>query len=107
MTSKFRRGMILELVDKKKLSQMRVAKIVENIGGRLRLKYENCAEFDDFWCHERSDLIHPVGWSVSVGHNIYSTLEYQQESSKKYSTNKYSSNECSPDMFYKVLYIFF
>lgn len=94
--------MILELVDKKKLSQMRVAKIVENIGGRLRLKYENTVEFDDFWCHESSDLIHPVGWSVSVGHSIYSTVEYKDESAKKYAMNEYKSNECSPEMFYKV-----
>ncbi len=69
--SRFAKGMILELVDKKKLSRMRVGRILENIGGRLRLKYENADEFDDFWCHEQSELIHPVGWSAAVGHDIH------------------------------------
>ena len=69
--SRFEKGMILELVDKKKLSRMRVGRIIENIGGRLRLKYENAEGFDDFWCHEQSELIHPVGWSMAIGHDIY------------------------------------
>jgi hypothetical protein len=69
--SRFEKEMILELVDKKKLSRMRVGRIVENIGGRLRLKYENADGFDDFWCHEQSELIHPVGWSMAIGHDIY------------------------------------
>lgn len=94
--------MILELVDKKAVGQMRVAKIIENKGGRLRLKYENKTEFDDFWCHEQSDLIHPIGWSVSVGHKIISSPEYLSESVKKYQRNDYLSNECSREMFAKV-----
>lgn len=82
---------------------MRVANIIENKGGRLRLKYENKTEFEDFWCHEQSDLIHPIGWSVSVGHKIISSPEYQIESARKYKKNVYTDNECTPDMFVKVI----
>ena len=30
-------------------------------------------EFDDFWCHYRSALVHPVGWSQQSGHKLHST----------------------------------
>lgn len=72
-TDKFKKGMLLEVIDKKKPCRMRVAKIIENKGGRLRLKYEFTDEFDDFYCHAKSPLIHPIGWSVSVGHEISAT----------------------------------
>ena len=62
--------MLLELVDKKKLCRMRISRIIDNIGGRLRMKYENSEDFDDFWCHQLSELIHPIGWSSTVGHEI-------------------------------------
>jgi hypothetical protein len=65
--------MFLEVIDKRKPSQMRLAKIVENKGGRLNLKYENSQELDYFWCHAKSDVVHPVGWSVVAGHDIDAT----------------------------------
>lgn len=68
--SQFKKGMYLEVIDKKRPSRMRLAKILENKGGRLRLKYEFTDEFDDFWCHAMSSLIHPVGWSAFIGHDI-------------------------------------
>ncbi len=40
LKSEFKCGMLLELIDKKKISQMKIARIIENIGGRLRMKYE-------------------------------------------------------------------
>lgn len=27
-------------------------------------------ESDEFWCHVKSPLIHPVGWSQHVGHKL-------------------------------------
>jgi len=27
-------------------------------------------EGDEFWCHMRSALLHPVGWSQQVGHKL-------------------------------------
>lgn len=83
LKSRFKKGMILELVDKKKLSSMRVSRIIDNIGGRLRMKYENSEDFDDFWCHELSELIHPVGWSMAVGHHLYAPDDYKKSSLKK------------------------
>jgi hypothetical protein len=129
--SRFEKGMILELVDKKKLSRMRVGRILENVGGRLRVKYENADGFDDFWCHEQSELIHPVGWSIAIGHDIYADeglkkfkknsnylkllflytinflikKEYMQSCLKKYINDSYNKYECSKDMFKQVIFI--
>jgi hypothetical protein len=103
LKSKFKKGMILELVDKKKLSRMRVARIIDNIGGRLRMKYENSEDFDDFWCHELSELIHPVGWSMQTGHDLYATEDYKRMSLKNIQNRQISTSaECTPDMFRKV-----
>ncbi|KAM4650392.1 lethal(3)malignant brain tumor-like protein 2 isoform 2-T2 [Discoglossus pictus] len=65
-----RQGMRLEVVDKRQISRMRLAVVDTVFGGRLRLLYEDGESEDDFWCHMASPLIHPVGWSQRVGHNI-------------------------------------
>lgn len=69
----------LEVVDKTKISRMRIGIINEVVGGRLRLKYEDSDyENDDFWCHSKSTLVHPVGWCERVGHKILvSTKDYK------------------------------
>ncbi|XP_053113842.1 lethal(3)malignant brain tumor-like protein 2 isoform X3 [Hemicordylus capensis] len=69
----FRQGMRVEVVDKTRVSQTRMAVVDTVIGGRLRLLYEDGDSDDDFWCHMWSPLIHPVGWSRRVGHNIKKT----------------------------------
>lgn len=94
--------MLLELVDKKKLSRMKVSRIIDNIGGRLRMKYENSEDFDDFWCHQNSELIHPIGWSAYNGHDIDASNEYKRSSLEKYKKNTYEPNECTLNMFKKV-----
>lgn len=66
----FRQGMRLEVIDKNCISRTRMAVVDTVIGGRLRLLYEDGDSSDDFWCHMWSPLIHPVGWSRRVGHNI-------------------------------------
>ncbi|XP_028935187.1 lethal(3)malignant brain tumor-like protein 2 isoform X2 [Ornithorhynchus anatinus] len=66
----FRQGMRVEVVDKAHVSRTRMAVVDTVIGGRLRLLYEDGDSDDDFWCHMWSPLIHPVGWSRRVGHNI-------------------------------------
>ena len=33
------------------------------------LQYEN----DDFWCHARSPLVHPIGWSQLTGHKLHAS----------------------------------
>ena len=76
--SVFKKGMKLELVGKMRISQVRVATVVDITGRRLQLAYDNLegTERDEFWCHEESPLIHPVGWARKVGHQIASTGEY-------------------------------
>lgn len=103
LTSRFKKGMLLELIDKNKLNKMKVSRIIDNIGGRLRMKYENSEDFDDFWCHQDSELIHPVGWSAHYGHEIDAPPEYIRNSHEKLLNNKYEDNECTPDMFKKVI----
>ncbi|ESO06919.1 hypothetical protein HELRODRAFT_77216, partial [Helobdella robusta] len=64
-------GLQVEVVNKMCLSSTKVATIEENKGGRLKLRYNDSEGIDSyFWCHCLSSLIHPVGWSSLVGHNI-------------------------------------
>ncbi|KAK2820871.1 hypothetical protein Q5P01_023830 [Channa striata] len=74
----FRIGMRVEVVDPKHVSRTRVAIIDSNTGGRLRLVYTDQSDapensISDFWCHIGSPLLHPIGWSTSVGHAIKPT----------------------------------
>nr|XP_042699442.1 lethal(3)malignant brain tumor-like protein 2 isoform X1 [Chrysemys picta bellii] len=75
----FRQGMRVEVVDKTQVSRTRMAVVDTVIGGRLRLLYEDGDSDDDFWCHMWSTLIHPVGWSRRVGHNIKKTEEKRSD----------------------------
>ncbi|XP_062826615.1 MBT domain-containing protein 1 isoform X3 [Anolis carolinensis] len=67
----FKPSMRVEVVDKTHLCRTRVAIVDNVIGGRLRLVYEDSEDkTDDFWCHMYSPLIHPIGWSRSIGHRF-------------------------------------
>ncbi|XP_077184114.1 MBT domain-containing protein 1 isoform X8 [Paroedura picta] len=67
----FKPSMRIEVVDKTHLCRTRVAVVDSVIGGRLRLVYEESEDkTDDFWCHMYSPLIHPIGWSRSIGHRF-------------------------------------
>ncbi|KAM9295980.1 MBT domain-containing protein 1 [Gastrophryne carolinensis] len=67
----FKPLMRVEVVDKTHLCRTRVAVVDTVIGGRLRLVYEESEDkTDDFWCHMYSPLIHPIGWSRSIGHRF-------------------------------------
>ncbi|XP_028990807.1 lethal(3)malignant brain tumor-like protein 2 isoform X5 [Betta splendens] len=75
MRTSFKIGMRVEVVDPKYVSQTRVAIIDQITGGRLRLVYTDQSDapenaVSDFWCHMLSPLLHPLGWSNSVGHAI-------------------------------------
>ncbi|CAF1085276.1 unnamed protein product [Rotaria sp. Silwood1] len=97
----FKKNMLVEVIDKFRVSHMRVGKISEVIGGRLRINYENNAG-EHFWVHYASELIHPVGWSYVTGHEIEATDEYKNEAKQIIETNTYSSNVATPDLFRKV-----
>ncbi|CAJ1080641.1 lethal(3)malignant brain tumor-like protein 2 isoform X1 [Xyrichtys novacula] len=71
----FKAGMLVEVVDSKHVSRTRVALVDMIVGGRLRLLYADQREAPenttlDFWCHMLSPLLHPIGWSRRVGHEI-------------------------------------
>ncbi|XP_026171794.1 lethal(3)malignant brain tumor-like protein 2 isoform X2 [Mastacembelus armatus] len=71
----FKIGMRVEIVDPKYVSRTRVAIIESIIGGRLRLVYADQSDtpeniIADFWCHMWSPLLHAIGWSIKVGHDI-------------------------------------
>lgn len=75
MKPSFRVGMRLEVVDPKHVSRTRLAVINTVVGGRLRLLYVDPSDVPDnvvfdFWCHMWSPLVHPLGWSKTVGHPI-------------------------------------
>jgi len=92
--SLFRRGMALELVDKMRISQVRVANVVDITGRRLRLSYSGDSE-DGFWCHEESPLINPVGWARRVGHQIEASQGYHD----RCALETYLDTDCTTDMF--------
>ncbi|XP_029933924.1 lethal(3)malignant brain tumor-like protein 2 isoform X2 [Myripristis murdjan] len=75
MKFSFKPGMRVEVVDPKHVSRTRLAIVESVIGGRLRLLYSDQSDapenmIADFWCHMWSPLLHPVGWSRRVGHDI-------------------------------------
>lgn len=95
--------MHVEVVNRMCVSAMRVATVDEVIGGRLRLRYDDAKEEgDEFWCHMRSALLHPVGWSQQVGHKLQSTAEYRNQCLSKITMQKYDSSDANPTMFSKL-----
>ncbi|XP_026331037.1 polycomb protein Sfmbt-like isoform X2 [Hyposmocoma kahamanoa] len=79
LASRFTIGSIMEVVDKNRISQVKVASVVEIIGKRLHIKYyDSSPEDNGFWCHEDSPLIHPVGWAFRVGHPLDAPQSYCQ-----------------------------
>lgn len=64
-------------MDKNRISQVKVATIEKIVGKRLHVRYFETDDDDNgFWCHEDSNLIHPVGWAHRVGHEIDAPPEY-------------------------------
>ncbi|KAI4493233.1 hypothetical protein M0802_009521 [Mischocyttarus mexicanus] len=83
MKSRFRCGLHLEVVDKNRISQVKVATIQKIVGKRLHVRYyDSPPEDNGFWCHEDSPLIHPVGWAKRVGQTLDAYPEYIDRISK-------------------------
>lgn len=74
LKSRFRVGLQLEIVDKEKISQVRLATVEAVVGKRLHVRYNDNG--DGFFCHEDSALIHHVGWAAMVGHKIKAPTDY-------------------------------
>jgi len=83
--SRFRVGMALELVDRHNLSTVKVATVETIIGRLLKLRCVNTRSVENksyVWCHEESNLIHPVGWALKIGHKIDASPAYLDRCSK-------------------------
>lgn len=84
--SRFGTGLILEVVDKNCISQVKLARIIKIVGKRLYVQYFDANEPDSgFWCHEDSPLIHPVGWATTVGHKLCAPPDYIERMNRKFS----------------------
>ncbi|XP_065210100.1 polycomb protein Sfmbt isoform X2 [Planococcus citri] len=79
MKSRFRCDLTVEVVDKDRISQVKVATIDKIVGKRLQLRYYDSkpSVADVFWCHEDSPLIHPVGWAKRIGQRLDCSPEYR------------------------------
>ncbi|XP_013142457.1 PREDICTED: polycomb protein Sfmbt-like, partial [Papilio polytes] len=98
LVSRFSIGSIMEVVDKNRISQVKVASVSEIVGKRLHVKYyDSSPEDNGFWCHEDSPLIHPVGWAFQVGHSLDAPQGYCQ----RVAGGRLLPNDTTPDMFYK------
>lgn len=94
--SQFRPGMKLEVVDKMRICQVKVATIKHITGKRLYLEYDDFDTDDNgFWCHEASPLIHPVGWARRVGHQIEASKDYHRRCEE----DRPEEIDCTADMF--------
>lgn len=79
-----REGLILEVVDKNCISQVKLARIRKIVGKRLFVQYFDSTDPDSgFWCHEDSPLIHPVGWATTVGHKLSAPPDYIERMNRK------------------------
>ena len=94
LKSNFRVGMKLEVVDKARISSVRLATINKIIGCRLHVIYDGLEDKDSgFWCHQQSTLIHPVGWAQLVGHELRATSEYAASSLAKARNQSWAEND--------------
>ncbi|XP_039751532.1 polycomb protein Sfmbt-like isoform X1 [Pararge aegeria] len=98
LASRFSIGSVMEVVDKNRISQVKVASVCEIIGKRLHVKYyDSSPEDNGFWCHEDSPLIHPVGWAFRVGH----PLDAPQSYCTRVAGGRLIASDTTAEMFYK------
>lgn len=96
MKSRFSCGLHLEVVDKNRISQVKVAVVHKIVGKRLHVKYfDNPPDDNGFWCHEDSPLIHPVGWARRVGHMLNAPVEYLE----RINDGLWDEDDASDDLF--------
>ncbi|KAL3265933.1 hypothetical protein HHI36_010122 [Cryptolaemus montrouzieri] len=96
MKSRFVPGLYLEVVDKNRISQVKVAIIHKIVGRRLNVRYYDMAADDPgFWAHEDSSLLHPVGWAKKVGHHLVAPVNYLE----RINQGIFEDNDATDDLF--------
>ncbi|CAH1962185.1 unnamed protein product [Acanthoscelides obtectus] len=94
--SRFEVGLNLEVVDKNRISQVKLAIVHKIIGKRLNVKYFDLPPDDGgFWCHEDSPLLHPVGWAKKVNHHIVAPANYLE----RVSQGIYDEDDATEELF--------
>lgn len=100
LKSRFRCGLQLEVVNKNRISQMRLATVQKIVGKRLLVRYFDAPDDVGFWVHEDSPLIHPVGWSTKVGHDLAAPPEYlERMCAGRKQTVEERENDATMDLF--------
>jgi len=97
LTSDFKVGLKIEIIDINRVSSVCPATIIDLKGTRLQIGYDSSKVHDhtnSIWCDQRSNLIHPVGWSQLVGHELKSSKGYATSSLNKVKTGNYDDNDC-------------
>uniref|UniRef100_T1J4G1 SAM domain-containing protein n=1 Tax=Strigamia maritima TaxID=126957 RepID=T1J4G1_STRMM len=56
-------GMKIEVQEKLNPLNVWIATVLENVGGRLLLRYDGATASEDFWLFYLSYRLHPVGWA--------------------------------------------
>lgn len=65
---RIKQGMKVEVQDKMDPHQLWVATIIENVGGRLLLRYDTPdSSSPDFWLFHSSQRLFPMGWAAEKG----------------------------------------
>ena len=65
-----KQGMRMELQDADRPTQVWLARIMENVGGRLYLRVEGMESgVADFWAFYLNELLHPIGWAKERGYS--------------------------------------
>lgn len=71
---------MLEVMDRDYCNRMRVATVTGTIGNRIHVTYVIESRKDDlgYWFDVNSDYVHPVGFSQTIGQEIYGVPEDTQ-----------------------------
>ncbi|VDP10964.1 unnamed protein product [Soboliphyme baturini] len=99
-------GTMLEATDRSRMDGVRPVVVKEVVGQRLRVAYVDgdssnnkqadtngdAGEDNDFWCSAYSQLLHPVGWAMRIGHVLRCSPEYRKQCADKLKQQTSSSS---------------
>lgn len=80
-----------------------IVNVIENIGGRLKLRYEGLGDLDqyDLWMFYLDPFLHPVGWATQQGYTLEPPLGTKQNFSAKLQLQVLKRTIC-----FEFIYIF-
>ncbi len=73
--SLFRKGMKLEVVDKRNPIFVRVSTVVDVLNHQIKVHFDGWPDEYDFWVEDDStDFLHPMMWCAKTDHNLMPPL---------------------------------